>query len=121
MFNLTNAAPMIIVRSIIRKVVGIYEIFSEEKEEELKENVICLFTKYEVRLKDAFSYLQTQIGKFASRFTIENVFREYEIPIEKDELDFIILELYKKSTNCMMMPFPEMFKIFPPRLEEDSS
>lgn len=49
-YDIHATCPINMVRSIIRNVIGVYEIFDDKKEAQLRENIIKLFTKNEKRL-----------------------------------------------------------------------
>ena len=68
---------------------------------------------------DVFSWLEQTYGKYTDRHTIEDQFRMYEFGMTRDEVDMIIIALYKISNNnSLRLEFPKMFKIFPAKYEE---
>ena len=112
---------VIVVRSILRNLLGAYEIYSEEQTLKIREEIKNQIGDRKDRLKDAIERMDADYGrKHCTVLELQHQMDIYEIILKKEHFDQIVLDLYKVSHNIDKLPFLEVITLYyEPDVDED--
>ncbi|CAD8147943.1 unnamed protein product [Paramecium octaurelia] len=101
-----------IVRSILQKLIGNYEILTNEIEIQKTKEITQIIGKYKNSLKQYFDQLTSKYEGLLERKQIIETFEYMGIDLTQDQYDFLFLRLFSYSNNTQIFPYIRIFEIF---------
>ncbi|CAK62472.1 unnamed protein product (macronuclear) [Paramecium tetraurelia] len=101
-----------IVRSILQKLIGNYEILTIEIEIQKTKEITQVISKYKNSLKQYFDQLTSKYEGLLERKQIVETFEYMGIDLTHDQYDFLFLRLFSYSNNTQIFPYIRIFEIF---------
>lgn len=116
-WNATSEIP--IIRSIFRTLLGNYVVMEPEEEERIKSSIKEIVEKHKTLLKASIRHgLKGETS--CSREQLEEIFLENEIPITKQQMDFVERYLFSLSYDLSKLPTQGLFDFIKSDKEKDS-
>ncbi|CAD8054863.1 unnamed protein product [Paramecium primaurelia] len=101
-----------IVRSILQKLVGNFEIMTVEIETQKTKEITQVISKYKNSLKQYFDQLPSKYEGLLERKQIIETFEYMDIDLTTEQYDFLFLRLFSYSNNTQIFPYIRIFEIF---------
>ncbi|CAD8151268.1 unnamed protein product [Paramecium pentaurelia] len=101
-----------IVRSILQKLIGNYDILTSEIEIKKTKEITQVISKYKNSLKQYFDQLTSKYEGLLERKQIIETFEYMDIDLTPEQYDFLFLRLFSYSNNTQIFPYIRIFEIF---------
>ncbi|CAD8146891.1 unnamed protein product [Paramecium octaurelia] len=111
-YNDQLAQSTTIVRSILQKLVGNFEIMTAEIETQKTKEITQVISKYKNSLKQYFDQLPSKYEGLLERKQIIETFEYMDIDLTPEQYDFLFLRLFSYSNNTQIFPYIRIFEIF---------
>ncbi|CAK70710.1 unnamed protein product (macronuclear) [Paramecium tetraurelia] len=111
-YNDQLAQSTTIVRSILSKLVGNFEIMTADIETQKTKEITQVISKYKNSLKQYFDQLPSKYEGLLERKQIIETFEYMDIDLTLEQYDFLFLRLFSYSNNTQIFPYIRIFEIF---------